>query len=185
MKRPSLKSNPPTLNLFKRFLIIYSFIFSGLNIGSSPAYAEQPSTSAPSSPFFAENRMFTSKSGFEPGTSNMFSGAVTPGDEQTVTRSKMEQLRRIMEERKARRRMRREQAAARAAQYSTSWSVKSSEARSTSPNLSSSGSSDNSNSAKTSGTGSNSASNGSGPNSSNSSSAASDIFNPELEPVTA
>uniref|UniRef100_A0A0K2TBN9 Putative LOC100646570 [Bombus terrestris] n=1 Tax=Lepeophtheirus salmonis TaxID=72036 RepID=A0A0K2TBN9_LEPSM len=41
-----------------------------------------------------------------------------------VTRDKMEQLRRVMEERKARRRARRE---ARAAPYSTSWSVRSSE----------------------------------------------------------
>ena len=40
-----------------------------------------------------------------------------------MTREKMEQLRRIMEERKARRRARRE---ARASPYSTSWSLKSS-----------------------------------------------------------
>jgi hypothetical protein len=45
------------------------------------------------------------------------------GDQLQVTREKMEQLRRIMDERKARRRARRE---ARAAPYSTSWSLKSS-----------------------------------------------------------
>ena len=45
------------------------------------------------------------------------------GDQIQVTREKMEQLRRIMEERKARRRARRE---ARASPYSTSWSLKSS-----------------------------------------------------------
>ena len=46
-------------------------------------------------------------------------------DQLQVTREKMEQLRRIMEERKAKRRARRE---ARASPYSTSWSLKSSEA---------------------------------------------------------
>ena len=43
-------------------------------------------------------------------------------DQLQVTREKMEQLRRIMEERKAKRRARRE---ARASPYSTSWSLKS------------------------------------------------------------
>lgn len=42
-------------------------------------------------------------------------------DQLQVTKGKMEQLRRVMEERKARRRARRE---ARSAPYSTSWSVK-------------------------------------------------------------
>ena len=50
-------------------------------------------------------------------------GVQVSGDQIQVTREKMEQLRRIMEERKARRRARRE---ARAAPYSTSWSLKSS-----------------------------------------------------------
>ena len=50
-------------------------------------------------------------------------GVHVGGDQIQVTREKMEQLRRIMEERKAKRRARRE---ARAAPYSTSWSLKSS-----------------------------------------------------------
>ena len=50
-------------------------------------------------------------------------GVHVAGDQIQVTREKMEQLRRIMEERKAKRRARRE---ARAAPYSTSWSLKSS-----------------------------------------------------------
>ncbi len=64
------------------------------------------------------------------GVNLFYSGSTSCGnsagenlvDQLAVTRGKMEQLRRIMEERKARRRARRE---ARAAPYSTSWSVKS------------------------------------------------------------
>ena len=90
----------------------------------------------------------------------------------------MEQLRRIMDERKARRRLRKEQAAARAAQYSTSWSVKSSEARaSPAPGNPESA-------AKNSGSNS-STNSGSNSSASTSNTSSSDIFNPELEPVTA
>lgn len=52
-------------------------------------------------------------------------GAPVTVPQEQVTKSKMEQLRRIMDEQKARRRARRE---ARAAPYSTSWSLKSAKA---------------------------------------------------------
>lgn len=117
-------------------------------------------------------------------------------DQINVTKGKMEQLKRIMEERKARRRERRE---ARAAPYSTSWSLKSSDTMemeereetivdrsgdnstvkmqvdtaSTSSSNNKSGGSTNSN-----GQNNPASQTGAGGN-------PSDIFNPELEPVTA
>jgi hypothetical protein len=131
------------------------------------------------SPAEASDRIY--RPGFEPTT---FGQPPTPEDEQKVTRSKMEHLKRIMEERKARRRMRREAAAARAAaQYSTSWSVKSSEARPAASH--SAGSSDNSSAAVNSASASGNGSGGAAVASSASPATSSDIFNPELEPVTA
>ena len=59
------------------------------------------------------------------GNAEDWSRQTSVEDQLQVTREKMEQLRRIMEERKAKRRARRE---ARASPYSTSWSLKSSEA---------------------------------------------------------
>lgn len=117
-----------------------------------------------------------------------------------VTKGKMEQLKRIMEERKARRRARRE---ARAAPYSTSWSLKSSdttedmEEREETNVVDRSG--DNSTVKMQVGTASTSSSgtknqaggstNSNGQNNPASQTGAggnpSDIFNPELEPVTA
>ena len=160
-----------SLLIMIKCLRLLFFPFSG--VGATPMDCSEPNA-----------RIF--RPGFEPSAS-LFSGfqqPATPEEEQKMTRSKMEQLRKIMEERKAKRRMRREAAAARAAaQYSTSWSVKSSEARS-SPNLSPA-SSDTSGVASGSGSSSAGSAPGSPQTPSASSNSASDIFNPELEPVTA
>ena len=116
-------------------------------------------------------------------------------DQLQVTKGKMEQLRRIMEERKARRRARRE---ARAAPYSTSWSLKSSDTMDSEDHEDSEDNSGN-NTVKmqvdTTSTSSSSTSNQSGKSTANgqanpatqtaAGSSPSDIFNPELEPVTA
>jgi hypothetical protein len=113
-------------------------------------------------------------------------------DQIKVTKGKMEQLKRIMEERKAKRRARRE---ARAAPYSTSWSLKSSETMETEEqeeNVDING--DSTVKMQLGTTSGNSSSNNSGTNSNGQNNPASqtgaggnpsDIFNPELEPVTA
>ena len=115
-------------------------------------------------------------------------------DQIKVTKGKMEQLKRIMEERKAKRRARRE---ARAAPYSTSWSLKSSETMETEEreeNVDMDGDSTVKMQLDTTSASSSSTSNKSGTNSNGQNNPASqtgaggnpsDIFNPELEPVTA
>jgi len=115
-------------------------------------------------------------------------------DQIKVTKGKMEQLKRIMEERKAKRRARRE---ARAAPYSTSWSLKSSETMETEEreeNVDMDGDSTVKMQLDTTSANSSSTSNKSGTNSNGQNNPASqtgaggnpsDIFNPELEPVTA
>ena len=116
-------------------------------------------------------------------------------DQLQKTRGIMEQLRRTMEEKKARRRARRE---ARAAPYSTSWSLKSSDSMTSADDGDGLGSSsvnlqlDASSSSDTGSNGSTASS--PSPNGKTTPAAqqptttggnSSDIFNPELEPVTA
>jgi hypothetical protein len=119
-------------------------------------------------------------------------------DQIKVTKGKMEQLKRIMEERKAKRRARRE---ARASPYSTSWSLKSSdgtmEMEETEDTVEIGGDSTVKMQVDTASTSTSNTNNKSGPsansNGQNTSPPSqtgaggnpSDIFNPELEPVTA
>lgn len=119
---------------------------------------------------------------------------LTPEDQVEVTRGKMEQLRRIMEESKARRRARRE---ARAAPYSTSWSVKSEATNAASANgvsndrdgsesSSSASSSGSSGSTSPGGAGGNGATgNGKSANEAAAAGSDSNMFGTEPEPVTA
>jgi len=103
-----------------------------------------------------------------------------PPDQLQVTKGKMEQLRRIMEERKARRRARRE---ARAAPYSTSWSVKSKTTKGEEDDDSSSSAE----AAPSTGSGAATAASSASGSASGTSATGEpmDLFNPELEPMTA
>ena len=101
-------------SIFKKITPFLSF--SEVNVGGN-------STSIPSTSEWCRQQQPPRPQAPQP-TPFMESSTSTVEDQLQVTREKMEQLKRIMEERKAKRRARRE---ARASPYSTSWSLKTSQ----------------------------------------------------------